>query len=90
MCVPSKEFNEPTRPYFVPYMNAQMSVDTTAGTAYGRKEEIRKNFMPCSFMESNASAISAARPSMIGTCTTVKMATRPTALQNSGSWKSRV
>ena len=90
MCVPSQSLSEPTRPYFVPYMNAHISVETTAGTAYGKNEEMRKNFMPCSFIESSASAINAASPSMIGTCTSVKITTLPTELQNSGSWNRRV
>ena len=63
---------------FPPYV----AVNTTAGTAYGRNVEIRKNLVPCSFIESNARAIKADRHSMIGTCTHVNRATRPTLLQN--------
>ena len=36
----------PTRPNRVPYMKPHMSVATTAGTAYGRKIEIRKKLRP--------------------------------------------
>ena len=89
-CVPKNPLNEPTRPYFAPYMKPQIRVDTTAGTAYGRNVEMRKNFVPCSFMESSARAIAAARNSMIGTWTTVNSATLPTALQNCWSWNRRM
>ena len=82
MSVPRKSFNEPTRPYFAPYTKPQINVDTTAGTAYGRNVVMRKNLVPCSFIESNARAIKADRHSMIGTCTHVNRATRPTLLQN--------
>ena len=51
---------------------------------------MRKNFVPCSFMESSARAIAAARNSMIGTWTTVNSATLPTALQNCWSWNRRM
>ena len=88
--VPSQSFREPTRPYFAPYMKPQIRVETTAGTAYGRNVLMRKNFVPCSFMESNASAISAARHSMTGTCTHVNSATLPTELQNCWSWNRRM
>ena len=87
--MPKKPLNEPTSPYFAPYMNPQISVETTAGTAYGRNVEIRKNLVPCNFMESRANAIAAARNSMTGTCTTVNSATRPTALQNCRSCSRR-
>ncbi len=36
----------PTRPKRVPYMKPHISVATTAGTAYGRKIEIRKKAVP--------------------------------------------
>ena len=88
--VPSQSFREPTRPYFAPYMKPHTKVDTTAGTAYGRNVEMRKNFAPCSFMESNARAIAADRNSMIGTWTAVNSATLPTELQNCWSWNRRM
>ena len=51
---------------------------------------MRKNFAPCSFMESKAKAIAADRNSMIGTCTQVNSATLPTELQNCWSWNRRM
>ena len=80
--MPNRSFSDPTRPYFAPYMKPQIRVDTTAGTAYGRNVLMRKNFAPCSFMESNARAIAADRNSMIGTCTIVNKATLPHDAQN--------
>ena len=88
--VPSQSFREPTRPYFAPYMKPHTKVDTTAGTAYGRNVVMRKNFAPCSFMESKAKAIAADRNSMMGTCTMVNRATRHTELQNCWSWNRRM
>lgn len=87
--MPNRSFSDPTRPYFAPYMKPQIRVDTTAGTAYGRNVLMRKNFAPCSFMESNARAIAADRNSMIGTCTIVNSATLPTELQNCWSCNRR-
>ena len=80
--MPNRSFSDPTSPYFAPYMKPQIIVETTAGTAYGRNVLIRKNFAPCSFMESNARAITADRNSMIGTCTIVNKATLPHDAQN--------
>lgn len=80
--MPKRSFSEPTSPYFAPYMKPQIIVETTAGTAYGRNVEIRKNFAPCSFIESMHSAITADRNSMTGTCTTVNKATLPHDAQN--------
>ena len=83
--MPNRSFSDPTRPYFAPYMKPQIIVETTAGTAYGRNVLIRKNFAPCSFIESMHSAITADRNSMIGTCTIVNKATLPHDAQN---WSS--
>ncbi|MFR7426400.1 MAG: hypothetical protein ACLUUF_06425 [Bifidobacterium pullorum] len=83
--MPNRSFSDPTRPYFAPYMKPQIIVETTAGTAYGRNVLIRKNFAPCSFIESMHSAITADRNSMTGTCTTVNNATLPHDAQN---WSS--
>ena len=89
ICVPNTSFNEPTKPYFAPYTKPQIIVETTAGTAYGKNVPIRKNFVPCNFIESKHRAIAAARNNMIGTCTTVNKATRPTLLQNCASPNKR-
>ena len=51
---------------------------------------MRKNFVPCNFIESSANAIKADRHSMIGTCTHVNSATLPTELQNCWSWNRRM
>ena len=82
MFVPKRSFSDPTRPYFDPYMNPQIIVETTAGTPYGRNVELRKNFAPCSFMLSMHKAITAEKNNMIGTCTIVNNATRPHDAQN--------
>ncbi len=75
----------PTRPNRVPYMKPHIRVATTAGTAYGRKIEIRKKSLPYRRPLSRARATNSAMNSMTGTCTARNAETRPSEVQNRSS-----